>query len=141
MGSRILRHSWFDSGYTLMLQFTDLPEIHSRPLSFGRETHVPCVGPASPPGSEHSGPSWASLGSDWPPLRGRDGHLSSTYTPITSESQGLTEDCARVDSSYGLRHGYVHRRWPGFSRRSIRAHTGILSIAAKIFTIPFFNSV
>ena len=29
MGSRILRHSWFDSGYTLMLQFTDLSEIPS----------------------------------------------------------------------------------------------------------------
>ena len=75
MGSRILRHSWFDSGYTLMLQFTDLPEILTRLLSFGRETHVPCVGPASPPGSEHSGPSWASQGSDWPPLRGHIIHL------------------------------------------------------------------
>ena len=79
MGSRFLRHSWFDSGCTLTLQFTDLPEIHTRPLSFGRETHVPCVGPASPPGSEHSGPSWASQGSDWPPLRARDGQLSSTW--------------------------------------------------------------
>ena len=29
MCSRILRHAWFDSGYTLMLQFTDLPEIHT----------------------------------------------------------------------------------------------------------------
>ena len=75
MGSRILRHSWFDSGYTLMLQLTDLPEIHTRPLSFGRETYVPCVGPASPPESVHSGPSWASQGSDWPPLRVHIIHL------------------------------------------------------------------
>ena len=75
MGSRIIRHSWFDSGYTLMLQFTDLPEIHTRPLSFGRETYVPCVGPASPPESVHSGPSWASQGSDWPPLRVHIIHL------------------------------------------------------------------
>ena len=29
MCSRILRHAWFDIGYTLMLQFTDLPEIHT----------------------------------------------------------------------------------------------------------------
>ena len=36
---------------------------------------MPCVGPASPPGSEHSGPSWASQGSDWPPLRGHIIHL------------------------------------------------------------------
>ena len=47
----------------------------SSSLSFGRETHVPCVGPASPPESEHSGPSWASQGSDWPPLRGHIFHL------------------------------------------------------------------
>ena len=46
-----------------------------RPLSFGRETHVPCVGPARPPESEHSGPSWASQGSDWTPLRGHIIHL------------------------------------------------------------------
>ena len=47
-----------------------------RPLSFGRETHVPCVGPASSPESEHSGPSWVSQGSDWPPLRGHIFHLA-----------------------------------------------------------------
>ena len=29
----------------------------------------------------------------------------------------------------------------GFSRQSIRAHTGIPSIGAKMFTVHFFNSV
>ena len=50
----------------------------SSSLSFGRETHVPCVGPASPPESKHSGPSWASQGSDWSPLRGHIIHLVLT---------------------------------------------------------------
>ena len=59
-------------------------------------------------------------------------------TPVNFESQRLTEDGATVDSSHGSRHGYVLRRWPGFSRLSIRRHTGILSISAEMFTINFF---
>ena len=55
-------------------------------------------------------------------------------TPVTFESQRLTGVGAAVVSSHG-------RRWPGFTRRSIRALTGIPSITAKMFTIHLFNSV
>ena len=48
-------------------------------LSFGKETRVRGVGHGSPRGSEHSGPSWASHCGPSPPLRGHDGHLSSTW--------------------------------------------------------------
>ena len=41
-----------------------------------------------------------------------------------------------MDATHGLRHGYVHRRWPSFSRLSIRPHTGILTIAAQIIHHP-----
>ena len=45
-----------------MLQFTDLPEIHTRPLSFGRETHVPCVGPQGPNTQDQAGRFMAETG-------------------------------------------------------------------------------
>ena len=42
------------------------------------------LGPASTPESEHSGPSWAFQGSDWPPLRGHIFHLASQSTEMRS---------------------------------------------------------
>ena len=53
--------------------------LKSLPLSFGREKHAPCVDHGGPRGSEHSRQRRASHGGDWPPLRGHDGHLSSTW--------------------------------------------------------------
>ena len=41
-------------------------------------------------------------------------------------------------SSTGI---YGHRRWPGFSSLTVRAHTSTRSIAAKMFTVHFFSSV
>ena len=52
-----------------------------------------------------------------------------SHTPSLSSPSAWT----RV----GLRHGYVHRRWPGFSRLSIRPHTP--SIAAKFIIRIFFS--
>ena len=46
---------------------------------FGREIHAHCVGHGGPRGSKHSRQSRASHGGDWPPLRGHDGHPSSTW--------------------------------------------------------------
>ena len=55
-----------------------LPKIFAA-LPSAEKHMCSCVGPASPPGAEHSGQSRASHGDDWPPLRGDDGHLSFTW--------------------------------------------------------------
>ena len=49
MCSRILRYAWFDIGYTLMLQFTDLPEIHNNFHVMVNE-EFPCEGGPVGPG-------------------------------------------------------------------------------------------
>ena len=63
MGPRFLRHSWFDSGHTLMLQFTDLPECTLGRSPSQRNTCALC---------------WPCEPARVRTLR-RDGQLSSTW--------------------------------------------------------------
>ena len=48
-------------------------------LSFGTQTLAYCVGHENLRGTVHTGHSRASHGGNWPPPRGRDGHLPSTW--------------------------------------------------------------